>query len=67
MWVSYMGLTSPASTCEFFTANATWEALNSWVTVKPMYGVQGMVFRGHSEKKKIGKLEKIEFNRVKEL
>ena len=36
-----MGLTSPALACEFFTANATWEALNSWVTFKPMYGVQG--------------------------
>ena len=66
MWVSYMGLTSPALACEFFTANATWEALNSWVTFKPMYGVQGTQQK-KKKKQGGGELEKIEFNRVKEL
>ena len=55
MWVSYMGLTSPALAREFFTANATWEALNSWVRVKPMYGVQGTQ---QKRKKKKGNLKK---------
>ena len=54
-----MGLMSPAMAHEFFTANATWETLNSWVTVKPTYGIQGT-----QQKKKKANLKKIELNRV---
>ena len=49
-----MGLMSPAMAHEFSTANATWETLNSWVTVKSTYGIQGT----QQKKKKKGKLEK---------
>ena len=56
-----MGLMSPAMAHGFFTANVTWETLNSWVTVKPTYGIQGTQ---QKKKKKKANLKKIELNRV---